>query len=67
MTETTGKPPATMPIRPMLVRTDVSRLRVNPLAFAGAARLHAFALRQGRAGVGCVDLPCRARAVEGIR
>ncbi len=54
MTHTTEKPQATMSTRPRLDRTDGARL-TNSLAFAGAAMLRAFALRQGRAAIACVD------------
>lgn len=66
MTHTTEKPQVTMSTRPMLDRTDVSRM-TNSLAFAGAAMLHAFALRQGRAAIGCVDaMPGSCRRGQSI-
>ena len=67
MTHTTKKSQATMPMGPMLVREDVARLPDNSLAFAGDAMSRDFALRQDRADIDCVGMPCRARAMGGDR
>lgn len=62
MTQTTEKHLATTRGRQTLVGTDRSRLIGNWLAVTGAAMSCAFARRQGRAGIACVDLQCRAFA-----
>jgi hypothetical protein len=67
MTHTTDKPEATMLLRPALVRTDASRLTGNSLAFAGVATLSVSAPCQGRADIGRMEKPCRARAMGGNR
>ncbi len=66
MTNTTEKPQATMP-RPMPVRTGVSRLMDNSLAFTGTAMLRALTPRPGCADIDRVGMPCRTRAMRDDR
>lgn len=61
MTHTTGRP-AAMRGRQTLARADAERPMGHSLAVAGTKVSRAFALRQSRAGIACVEIQCRAFA-----